>query len=106
MIQRKLYKRKAVRFSPDSGSLAHIALDKGPTSAGPTPEGEFAPTILGLVADESSKGCGVVLLEITDLVVGDKCIVQAGQLSPLRAEVRWRKQIDEGVIRLGLMYLE
>lgn len=100
MAPRQIFKRKAVRFSPDPGALAQIQLE------GPTPTQEFQPTIQGLVADESSKGCGVVLLEIPDLLVGAKCIIQAGQLSPLRAEVRWRKQIDEGIIRLGLMYLE
>jgi hypothetical protein len=98
MIPRRLFKRKAIRFLPDQGSLALVDLQEA--------SDDFAPKLMGLVCDESSKGCGVILLETKDLQVGEKCKIQVGQLSPLRAEVRWRKQLDVGVVRLGLLYLE
>lgn len=100
MIPRKVHKRTSVRFNSDPNAIAQVDIGKGP-------DGEaFYPTVLGLVADESTRGCGIILIEIPELVVGDKCKVQVGKLHPMKAEVRWRKVIDAGVLRLGLLYLE
>lgn len=65
----------------------------------------FRPTIYALVHNESSTGAGVVALRTERLLTGQNVRVQIGELAPVVAEIRWRTELDNQVIRLGLMYL-
>ena len=51
-------------------------------------------------------GCSLAVLGTDRLQVGDVCVVQVGKLAPLRAEVRWRNELDDKVLRVGFMFLE
>lgn len=93
-------KRRSIRFAPDAGTFAKIDLQASRL------DGAFQPSVVALVAEESAKGAGIVVLNIPGLQKGDICRIQVGQLSPLQAEVRWRKEIDPDVIRVGLQFLE
>lgn len=97
---RKHVKRASVRFAPDIGAFAMI--DVEPHRA----DGSFQPAIIGLVAEESTKGTGLVVMATDLLKVGTYCRVQVGKLSPLRAEVRWRQEVAADILRVGLLYLE
>jgi hypothetical protein len=92
--------RKSLRFPPDDGTVAWIDLvvheDKK----------DFNPTIPALVIDEALDGCGVVTLFHTRLSEESECLVRVGNLEPLRAQVRWIKDLDDDVFKIGLMYLE
>lgn len=96
--QKQFVKRSSVRFSPDQGTYALI--DTRVDS--PT----FDPTIPALVFSESHKGSGLVAMMTPLLQVGNIIKVQVGNLPVLKAEIRWREQIDPQVIKLGLMYSE
>jgi hypothetical protein len=65
----------------------------------------FKPTIFALVHNESSTGVGIVSLSTEKLLTGQNCRVQIGDLAPVAAEIRWRTDLDQDVMRLGLMYL-
>jgi hypothetical protein len=92
--------RKSIRFEPDEGTIAQI----DPTAQ--EDKSKFRPTIQALVIDEALDGCGVVLVKNTALGEGDICLIKVGQLDPLIGEVRWIKELDQDVHKIGIMYLE
>lgn len=65
----------------------------------------FRPTMFALVHNESSTGAGVIAISSKHLLTGQNVRVQIGNLAPMVAEIRWRTDLDQDVIRLGLMYL-
>ncbi len=69
--------------------------------------GPFAPEMVALISEEAPMGgCGLVMFETPLLKVGDVCRAKVGRIDPLRAEVVWRRVAGEGLIRIGLKYLE
>ncbi len=90
--------RRYIRFKPDTSTYAEID-----TRLKDEP---FTPEIVGLVYEESSHGCGMVLIGVDKLQVGDICRIQIGTGIPIEAEVRWRKEIDPDVVRTGFLFLE
>jgi hypothetical protein len=96
--------RRHLRFPPDEWEIALIQCTDALVE-----EANFRPEIAGLVMEESRAGCGLVVLErlIEDrLKAGDRCVVKVARLGVVVAEVRWVKDIDAGVCRVGLHYLE
>jgi hypothetical protein len=89
--------RRYIRFKPDTSTYAGIDL-RGESQS-------FIPEIVGLVYEESSHGCGMILIGIDKLKVGDTCWIQIDTRTPMEAEVRWRREIDHDVIRAGFLYL-
>ncbi len=67
---------------------------------------DFKPTIPALVTDEALYGCGIVILFDDRLSENAECMVQVGNLAPLRAQIRWVKGLHNDVQKLGLMFLE
>ncbi len=89
--------RRYIRFKPDTSTYARIDTRR---SGNP-----FIPEIMGLVYEESSHGCGMVLIGIEKLQVRDICRIQVGTRNPVEAEVRWRREIDRDVVRVGFLFL-
>jgi hypothetical protein len=90
--------RAHVRYAPDEGDFALI----DPQADG----AEFSPKIPALIASESYRGCGLVVMKNANLNTGDKIRLQVGKLPPLKAEVRWRMKVDAEIFRVGIMYLD
>ena len=88
---------RGIRFTPDAHTLALLDVNGGP---------EFKPTLYGLVLNESYQGCGLVILKEERIRAGAKLRVQVGKLAPMQAEVRWHKEVDDQVVKVGLFYLE
>lgn len=93
-------KRRNIRFAPEDSTIALIEVAPFPTSKA------FKPSVTGLVFSESHGGCGVVVVGAEDLKAGSMCKIQVGKLAPMKAEIRWRKDLDDSLAKLGLMYLE
>jgi len=95
-------RRKHTRFSPDPGTYAKIDLDSSAA--------DFRPHMMALVSEEAYGGCGLVVVDPQTfgphLKPHDQIKVQVGNLDPMRAEVRWRIDVDAKVIKLGLKYIE
>ena len=88
--------RNKVRFKPDENTMAFIAYDT---------DGE-EHSIIALVDNESFEGAGLVINQDFPLEVGDNCILKVGDLASMRAELRWKKQLEGKIYRLGFHYLE
>ncbi len=88
--------RKGLRFSAEQGTLVHIDLK---------PETDrFNPAIVGLAVDEAGKGCGAVVLKDPSIREGAECRIQVGRLPPQKAQIKWVREIDEQVMKIGVLY--
>lgn len=93
--------RKKTRFLPDPGTYALI------DSKGSEESKSFNPDITALIFNESYSGCALVIMGNKKLQVGQFCRIKMGYLTrPMNAEVRWRKELYNGIARIGLKYLE
>jgi hypothetical protein len=90
--------RKSIRFKPETPVHAWIDTEVDAP--------EFSSRFPALVQDESFKGCSLVVIETPQLQRGDQIRVKAGDLPVLRAEVRWRHVIDDGVLKIGLLFID
>ncbi|MGK5088479.1 hypothetical protein WDW86_13045 [Bdellovibrionota bacterium FG-2] len=90
--------RKSIRFSPDPGTLAQIEI--------PLKDGAFAPKDVGLVLNESNRGCAVVVTRKSFLKAGELWRIKIGHLEPLKAQIKWVTELDMDVQKVGLQYLE
>ena len=107
-------RRRYLRFNPNAAeiqdlqqksmvALAHVDLY--------LESEDFHPTILGLLVDQSHAGCSVVLIQSKNekyerLEEGAEVSIKAGALHPMRAVVRWRKELDEDLLRIGFQFME
>jgi hypothetical protein len=93
-------KRKRIRFRPDALDYAQIECN-GDCSK------PFAPESVGIIVDEEPMGgCCVIVLDNGKLHLDDFCRVKVGRLDPLRAQIVWRKELEAGILRVGLEFLE
>lgn len=94
-----IMKPRSLRFSPDP--LDHALLSfEGATAA-------FRPDLVALIYDEAPlNGCGLVLADDPRLVPQALCVVQVGRMSPVAAQVVWKKEIRPRLVQVGLEYLE
>lgn len=83
---------RKIRFEPDPGTLAEIRFE------------QLGLTIFGLVLNESSGGCAVVVSTSKKIITGTECKAKVGHLSWAAAEVRWSKKVDTNLYKLGLEY--
>lgn len=93
-------KRRFIRFPGDPLDFALI--DFGPDDR------PFAPQLVALVVEEAPMGgCSLAVCAGDDhLANGRDCRVKVGRMSPVRAEIRWTRTLDDRVTRIGLQFLE
>jgi hypothetical protein len=92
--------RRSLRFPPDEGAVAWI------DPSVHEDKHAFKPTVAALVIDEALNGCGLITLAQDWLREGAECMVRVGQLAPLRAEIRWVKDLNDDVLKIGVVFLE
>ena len=92
--------RQTLRFPPDEGAVAWIDPNAHADRY------NFKPTLAALVTDEALIGCGLVALSQDWLREGAEFTVRVGNLAPIKAQVRWKRDLGEGVVRLGVAFLE
>jgi hypothetical protein len=91
-------KRRYIRARPDPLDHAEIQFGVSP---------EFKPDAVGLIVDEAPMGgASVVILSTSKVHEGLECRVKVGRLQPLRAQVRWIRELDKEILRVGLRFLE
>ncbi|CAM2007970.1 PilZ domain-containing protein [Acanthopleuribacter pedis] len=82
--------------------VAHIDIN--------TEDENFEPEYIGMVVEQSHQGCGLVLVRYSEdyekIDKGQEVVVKVGRLHPMKAKVRWRKNLDEDLFKLGLEFLE
>ena len=89
-------RRKSIRFDPDLNATI--------TLQGRVGSGEKAERI-GLIRDESGKGCAGVFRKPFPFKVGQRIKAHVGKLEDMVAEIMWTEDLDDMLIKVG-MYLE
>lgn len=89
--------RKSVRFQPDPLSSALMDLKNSK---------EFNPTIIGIILNESFKGCSIVVASDEDLKKDQKVKIKIGALDPLKGQIVWIKHLEENIYKIGVRLLE
>lgn len=91
----RVQQRSAVRFAPDPGTIAEVSLNIGNNTL----------SLYGLVLNESRAGCALILLCDQELTEGMTCMCRVGRLQNTAAELRWTKELEPGLYKVGLEYL-
>ena len=87
--------RRKVRFKPDLNTLAVVSLSP-----------RRITNFVGLVIDESIMGCRVAFLESVPFNEGDEIEIAVGRIAPLKAEVKWRKNVSLSLCEIGFRFFE
>jgi len=92
---------KKIRFIPDNDEVAYISFNLN----------EFKKDLPALLIDESVHGAclvinGVLVPKEHQLNVGMIFLAQIGALKPLRVQVKWFKEIDSNIFKIGVEMLE
>lgn len=117
-----LNRRRHMRFSPE---LLDIAILSEPQSSSESLDDQaaFAGHNTGLILEQSYSGCSVLVKEGRRLKrrpeeePGEEegafryekdtyYLIQAGRLAPLRAVLRWRREMEPGLVKIGFEFLE
>ena len=85
--------RKHIRFEPDQNTLI-IA----------SGESELAHT--GLCLSESQGGCSGAFLKNSDFELKKMMMLKVGVLEPIPSVVRWIKNADDEIIKVGFQFLD
>ena len=91
-------KRRFIRYQSDRRIFARIDTN--------VHRKVFQPDLVALVLDVSPGGCGLVVLATENLKIRDQCVIQIAEEDPTPAEIAWRVDLDEQVIKLGVRYIE
>lgn len=93
-------KRRLIRFPGDPLEIA--LLDFG------AEDRPFTPQEVALIIEEAPMGgCSLAVSRGSEyLSEGRRCRVKVGRMSPLRAQIRWIRVLDDRVTRFGLEFLE
>lgn len=104
MGEKSREQRRHIRFRPDEVEVAYLQFtDRKPG------EIEFEADTAGLVIEEAYGGCALVVVGPGDpeqLGVGMPCLVKINTIGPMAAQLRWVKDLDEGIVKVGLEYLD
>lgn len=92
--------RQYLRFPPDEGAVAWV--DPNPHAT----KKSFKPTFAALVTDEALVGCGLITLFQDWIGEGTEFTVRVGKLAPIRAQVRWTRDLGDRVVRIGVVFIE
>ena len=96
--------RKTLRSSFSVGSRVILTLQ--------TEENFLEENLEAIVLDDSSQGCGLIIIiqeplvaqQISRMKAGDKCSISVKNHSLISGKIAWIKQLDNKIIRLGIEY--
>ncbi|WP_295446310.1 hypothetical protein [uncultured Thiodictyon sp.] len=92
--------RQGIRFPANNGAVAW--LDPGVYED----KNQFTPALSALIVNEALTGCGLITHNQDWIKQGMICMVRVDRLAPLQAEIRWVRDLGEGVSKIGVEYLE
>lgn len=84
--------RRHIRFEPDPNTYVLVKVSD-------------ELSLSGLCLDESLSGCAAVFKKHEALVEKAVIDVKVGELELMTAEIRWLKEIDADVLKVGFEYL-
>lgn len=89
---------RSIRFQPDPLDHALIDFRSG--------QGEFTPTAVALILNESFTGCALIIKTFETLKPEQQVRVKVGRLDPMAAKIVWVKPMEDHVIKAGIQFLE
>ena len=92
--------RQGLRFPPDDGAVAWIDPSVYEDRR------DFKPAYAALIVNEALLGCGLVTLQQDWLRVGMVCMVKLEHLAPVKSEIRWVRDLGDGIIKIGMAFLD
>ena len=91
--------RRKIRYEPDKLDMAFVMFN-GEAN-------EWLPDEVALIIDESSISGAQLVIKINDKCKpGARIKMKLGRLDPLVSEIVWRREVDSGLIRIGVRFLE
>jgi hypothetical protein len=91
--------RRKIRYQPDKLDMAFVMFN-GEAS-------EWLPDDVALIVDESSISGAQLVIKINDKCKpGARIKMQLGRLEPMLSEIVWCREVDSGLIRIGVRFLE
>ncbi|MGK7961197.1 hypothetical protein [Crocosphaera sp.] len=78
-----------------------------------TEENLLEESLEAMVIDDSSEGCGLIIIKDNPLVLeqllllkpGHTCSIKIENQAPIFGEIIWFKELDDLIIRLGIRYI-
>lgn len=95
-------RRRYLRYPPDKTKVVFLQF-----STTLPDDTAFRPEVTGLVCEESHGGLRIVTLAHgldESIAQGAPCVIQLPRFGLQTAEVRWRKPVDDDLIKLGLKF--
>ena len=103
-------KRKSIRFFPEVNEIAVISRDKKYFDKYDFQKYQFKGELCAIISEEAHKGCSIVMAiqpsTGNPFAEGDKCVIQIGDLMPVRAEIVWNKKLDDNIYKTGIQFLD
>ena len=103
-------KRKSIRFFPEVNEIAVLSRDPKYFDKYDFQKYQFQGEVCALIAEEAHKGCSIVMAlqpkTGKPFEKGDKCVIQIGDLLPVRAEIIWNKSLDANIFKTGIQFLD
>ena len=103
--------RHRVRFLPDSTEIAIISFATPDLENHKNKQHNKTGQHVGLIENQSHTGCSIIVLK-RETDTGNffepesECIAIIGKLAPMRAAIRWRKQINDAIYHVGIELLD
>jgi hypothetical protein len=94
---RSIGRRQYIRFRADAETLAQLSFQEELK--------DFRPERIGLVVNESYKGCAAVFRVHADIQARRTCIIACGALEPMKARIARIRPLDRDVISVAFEYL-
>lgn len=105
--------RKHIRFYPEPLEIAFIDTDEGRYNAYDKSNPDLKTEYVALIENESHNGATLVFVIRENntnlenhLKPGKNLLVKLGKLTPLRAEVKWTKALDQTVLKTGISIID
>ena len=86
-------KRKSIRFNPEENNIVTLLYN--------VDDGEKIGKT-GFLRDESYTGCCVIFRKPFPLKKGENVQINIGKIQNIVAEIKWIKDIDEILVKVGL----
>lgn len=89
-------KRTEIRFPSEDNTVAWISRDTE----------KFQEDISALIENESHEGCCLITHRLSKPAVGEKYLIKVGEVGPHPAQVKWTREIGEGLFKVGFQILD
>jgi len=89
-------RRLQTRYTPSPNTMGSIFLQ--------TPTDTAKANLLSLVFSRGMGGCGFFIMAPNPLKKGMNLFIKVGDGTPVKAEIRWIRQIEKNIMSVGVQF--